>query len=89
MEIVNEGHVGEVGEHLADPVHQAAHREGGDGRPHKGKGEDGAEVAEEVAPLHGVAGVEDDGREEDVEEKLRVEDGLLVDLALRGVHHLA
>jgi hypothetical protein len=33
--------------------------------------------------------VEDDGREEDVEEELGVEDRLGVDLALRDVHHLA
>jgi hypothetical protein len=33
--------------------------------------------------------VEDDGRQEDVEEEFRIEDRLRVYLALRGVHHLA
>jgi hypothetical protein len=89
MEVVDEGDVAEVGEHLTHAVHEAAHREGGDRRPHEGEGEDGAEVAEEVAALHSIAGVEDDGREEDVEEELGVKDRLGVDLALRDVHHLA
>ncbi len=88
VKVVDEGDIAEVGEHLTDPVHEAAHREGGDGRPHKGKGKDGAEVAKEVAPLHGVARVEDNGRQQNVEEELGVEDCLRVDLALRRVHNL-
>ena len=42
--------------------------------------QDGADVAEEEPLLHAVAGVEDDWREEHVEEDLGVERRLLVDL---------
>ena len=74
---------------LAHAVHEPADAERGNRRAHEGKREYGADVAEKVAFLHGVAGVEDDGRQEDVKEDFRVENGLFVDFALLCVFDLA
>ena len=67
-------------QHPRHAVHDAADHKRGDGGAEEGEGQDGADVAEEEPFLHAVAGVEYDGREENVEEDLGVERRLLVDL---------
>ena len=89
MQVVDEGDVDQVGRHLGDAVHDAAHREGADDGAEEGEGEDGADVAEEILLLHGVSRVEDDRRQQDVEEDLWIEGCLLVNLTLIGIPHLA
>jgi len=73
----------EVRKNLHEAEHDAANDEGGDGRAHEGQGQDGPDVPEEEPLLHAVAGVEDDRRQDDVEENLRIEGRLLVDLRNR------
>ena len=72
-----------------DPVHESPHGEGADSRPYEGEGEDGADVPEEILLLHGVAGVEDNRGQEDVEENLGVESSFDIDLAFGCLGYLA
>ena len=65
---------------MHEAEHDAADDEGGDGRAHEGQDQDGPDVPEEEPLLHAVAGVEDDRRQDDVEEDFRIESCLLIDL---------
>ena len=71
-----------------DSIHEAPNSEGANNRSNKGEGEDGADVAEEVLFLHGITSVEDDWREEDVEENLWVECSFLINFIVRAVSNL-
>ena len=71
-----------------NPIHEASYCEGADNSSNEGEGEDGSDVAEEVLLLHRIASVEDDRRKKDIEEDLRVECGLLIDLIVRSISNL-
>jgi len=60
---------------LAHGVHQATQEEGVPERPHHSEDEDGAQVLGELAQREEIAGIQDDGWEEEEEEDIRVEDG--------------
>ena len=69
-------------------IHEAPNCEGADDGSDEGEGEDGADVAEKVLLLHGIARVEDDWGEKDVEENLWVEGSFLVNLIVWPVGNL-
>ena len=71
-----------------DSIHEAPNCEGADNCSDEGEGEDGANVAEKVLLLHGIARVEDDWGEKDVEENLWVERSFLVNLIVWPVGNL-
>ena len=71
-----------------NPIHEASNCEGADNSSNEGEGEDGSNVAKEVLLLHRIASVEDDRRKKDIEEDLRVECGLLIDLVVRSISDL-
>ena len=71
-----------------NPIHEASNCEGADNSSNEGEGEDGSNVAKEVLLLHRIASVEDDRRKKDIEEDLRVECGLLIDLIVRSISNL-
>ena len=71
-----------------DSIHEAPNCEGADNRSNEGEGEDGADVAEKVLLLHGIARVEDDWGEKNVEENLWVKSSFFVDLIVRPVGNL-
>ena len=80
---VDKGHVQRAGDEREQPENQTDD----DGRQQgasKGKGQDGADVAEEVGLVQLVAGGENDGREEEVEEDLIVEADQVADRVARG-----
>merc|ERR1719461_1952430 len=89
VEIVDEGDVLQVGDNTCNPIHEASNCEGADNSSNEGEGEDGSDVAEEVLLLHRIASVEDDRRKKDIEEDLRVECGLLIDLIVRSISNFA
>ncbi|KAH9406981.1 hypothetical protein TYRP_013249 [Tyrophagus putrescentiae] len=90
VEKVAEAKLGQGGRHEpAQRLHDAGDDEAADGGAEEGIGHDGAKVAEEELALQRVAGVEDDQRENEVEEDLRVKGGLFQDLGVlrpRAVH---
>ena len=71
-----------------NPIHEASNCEGADNSSDEGKSEDGANVAEKVLLFHGIARVEDDWGEEDVEENLWVECSFLINLIVWPVGNL-
>ena len=71
-----------------DSIHEAPDCEGADDCSNEGEGEDRANVAEKVLLLHGIARVEDDWGEEDVEENLWVECSFLINFIVRAVSNL-
>ena len=71
-----------------DSIHKAPNCEGANHSSNEGKGENGANVAEEVLLLHGIARVEDDWGKEDVEENLWVKSGFLIYLIIRTISNL-
>ena len=71
-----------------DSIHEAPNCEGADDGSDEGEGEDGADVAEKVLLLHGIARVEDDWGEKNVEENLWVKSSFFVDLIVRPVGNL-
>ena len=72
----------------SDSIHEASNCEGADNSSDEGESEDGANVAEKVLLFHGIARVEDDWGEEDVEENLWVERCFLVNLIVWPVSNL-
>lgn len=75
--------------HFDRTVHQQTDQERRDRCAQNGKRQNGAQIAEEVLALQRVARIEDDRRQDDVEEDLRIEGGLQVDLVLIEIDHLA
>ena len=71
-----------------DSIHKAPNCEGANHSSNEGKGENGANVAEEVLLLHGIARVEDDWGEKDVEENLWVECSFLINLIVWAIGNL-
>ena len=62
----------EAADALGDQPHYAGDDEGGDDGAEEGEGEDAAQVVKELLLPHAVACVEDDRRQDDKEEELRV-----------------
>ena len=71
-----------------DSIHEAPNCKGADDCSNEGEGENRANVAEKVLFLHGIACVEDDWGEEDVEENLWVECSFLINLIVWAISNL-
>ena len=65
---------------LDDQPHDAGDDEGGDDGAKEGEGEDAAEIVKELFLPHAVTRVEDDRRQDDKEEKLRVKSDFLLNV---------
>ena len=65
---------------LDDQPHDAGDDKGGDDRPKQSEGEDAAEIVKELFLPHAVTRVEDDRRQDDKEEKLRVKSDFLLNV---------
>ena len=70
----------EAADTLDDQPHDAGDDEGGDDGAKEGKGEDAAEIVKELFLSHAVASMEDDGRQDDEEEELRVKRDFLLNV---------